>query len=328
MLTQIGKRMLTLPFPFSRLSDQSKQRLSTCAVGTFVLAPLFPSACNRETSSKCKKGSFLRVLPRKSRHVTKTTLSFTDSSCQESDSLPTASFPLFFPPHRYWPSRSAGKRRRKRRTHPWRRARRSPHICSSPPPLWPSLPSSCESAAFHHLLAREEGQTPTLGRTSGFLRQNTGDQGMKGKGNMTDLVHESRGTYGVRKVCCWCFDLTIERTERERERAAAVPVWGLPRPPGFWGHCRRPPPDELGGLRQGQATPCQPIPAFPPTPHPIRPPNPLTAHPDYVDEVSNGWNSADKEGYSFNVNTSTFVYWLNRFTYLRKFSISWKYPQN
>ena len=97
MLTQIGKRMLTLPFPFSRLSDQSKQRLSTCAVGTFVLAPLFPSACNRETSSKCKKGSFLRVLPRKSRHVTKTTLSFTDSACQESDSLPTASFPLFSP---------------------------------------------------------------------------------------------------------------------------------------------------------------------------------------------------------------------------------------
>ena len=101
MLTQIGKRMLTSPFPFSRLSDQSKQRLSTCAVGTFVLAPLFPSACNRETSSKCKKGSFLRVLPRKSRHVTKTTLSFTDSACQESDSLRAASFPLFSPPHRY-----------------------------------------------------------------------------------------------------------------------------------------------------------------------------------------------------------------------------------
>ena len=246
MLTQIGKRMLTSPFPFSRLSDQSKQRLSTCAVGTFVLAPLFPSACNRETSSKCKKGSFLRVLPRKSRHVTKTTLSFTDSACQESDSLRAASFPLFFPPHCYWPSRW-GKRRRRRRTHPWRRARRSPHICSCQPPLRPSLPSSCESAAFHHLLAREEGQTPTLGRTSGFLRQNTGDLGMKGKGNVTDLEHESRGTHMeweryVVDVFTWPL-----RGQRERE-SGSCPCLGFaaasrllrPLPPASAWRARRP----------------------------------------------------------------------------------------
>ena len=277
MLTQIGKRMLTLPFPFSRLSDQSKQRLSTCAVGTFVLAPLFPSACNRETSSKCKKGSFLRVLPRKSRHVTKTTLSFTDSACQESDSLPTASFPLFFPPHCYWPSRW-GWRRRRRRTHPWRRARRSPHICSSPPPLWPSLPPSCESAAFHHLLAREEGQTPTLGRTSGFLRQNTGDQGMKGKGNMTNLEHESRGTYGVRKVCCWCFDLTIERTERERE-SGSCPCLGFaaasrllrPLPPASAWRARRPQAGTGHPMPTHSSVPPNP-PSYPPPQPPYRSP--------------------------------------------------------
>ena len=58
---------------------------------TFVLLPLFQSGGNRETSTKCKKGSFLKVLP-KTADVT--TLSFPGSACQDSDSLPPAFFPL------------------------------------------------------------------------------------------------------------------------------------------------------------------------------------------------------------------------------------------
>ena len=117
-------------------------------LATFVLSLLlFQSACNRETSSKCKKGSFLRISP-KTADVT--TPSFTGSACQDSDSLPF--FPSLSPP-RYWPSRPP---RRRRRTHPWTRARKSPaHICStSLLSLPPSLLPSCESAAFHHLLRR------------------------------------------------------------------------------------------------------------------------------------------------------------------------------
>ena len=60
---------------------------------TFVLLPLFQSGGNRETSTKCKKGSFLKVLP-KTADVT--TLSFPGSACQDSDSLPF--FPLSPPP--------------------------------------------------------------------------------------------------------------------------------------------------------------------------------------------------------------------------------------
>ena len=55
-------------------------------LATFVLFwLLFQSACNRETSSKCKRGSFLQILP-KTADVT--TPSFTGCACQDSDSLP------------------------------------------------------------------------------------------------------------------------------------------------------------------------------------------------------------------------------------------------
>ena len=60
---------------------------------TFVLLPLFQSGGNRETSTKCKKGSFLKVLPKT---VDVTTLSFPGSACQDSDSLPQL-FSLFRP---------------------------------------------------------------------------------------------------------------------------------------------------------------------------------------------------------------------------------------
>ena len=63
-------------------------------LATFVLFwLLFQSACNRETSSKCKRGSFLQILP-KTADVT--TPSFTGCACQDSDSLPF--FPLSPPP--------------------------------------------------------------------------------------------------------------------------------------------------------------------------------------------------------------------------------------
>ena len=196
-------------------------------LATFVLSLLlFQSACNRETSSKCKKGSFLRISP-KTADVT--TPSFTGSACQDSDSLPF--FPSLSPP-RYWPSRPP---RRRRRTHPWTRARKSPaHICST---SLLSLPPCCLLVSQQRFTTCYEERSEPHSWQDTRLSQGKYQWGrMKGERNefsKVGCVRRREIRRGRNDGCLW-----IDQGE-DRERAAAVPVW--PQPPGFWGQPRPPP---------------------------------------------------------------------------------------